>query len=194
MSILNKVLLHFLLTKFDSNHIFESFTINFHLLLENQDFDCEMELAEDELLDFETIEGGRRVQLKIHVPQTFFPQLIGTKGNTRKRLETETKTQIIVPKIGEKSTNVIIKGTTKKSLISAKNRIDLIVSAGRAKQAFTHFISVSFATDEIKRNFNAFKKELLEDSEIFGIDESLFQKPEKLHLTIAMLGKFDLIQ
>lgn len=156
---------------------------------EQMDFDCEMEL--DDEIEIETIDNGRRFQLKVHVPQMFHSQVIGAKGNTRKRLETETKTQIAVPKIGDKSTNIIIKGTTKKSLISAKNRLDLIMIAGRAKQQFTHFLSVSFATDEIKKNFTRFKEEVLSDSEVFGLDESLFQKPEKLHLTIVMLVLLD---
>lgn len=159
--------------------------------LEQQDFDCEMELCDDEYYEIETIDSGRRFQLKVHVPHMFHSQVIGAKGNTRKRLETETKTQITVPKIGDKSTNVIIKGTTKKSLISAKNRLDLIMIAGRAKQQFTHFLSVSFANEEIKKNFAQFKQEVLNDSEVFGLDESLFQKPEKLHLTVVMLVLLD---
>ena len=152
-----------------------------------------MELGEEELqlYQFETIESGRRVQLKIHVPQMFHSLLIGTKGATRKRIEAETKSQILIPKIGETSTSVILKGTTKKSLISAKNRIDLIIISGRAKQQFTHFLSVSFTTNEMKDNFTRFKKELLNDPDIFGLDESLFQKAEKLHLTVVMLVLLD---
>lgn len=75
--------------------------------------------------------------------------------------------------------------------MTAKNRIDLIVASGRSKIPFTHFLSVAFTTAEIRENFLKFKNEILNDSEIFGIDKSLFQTPQKLHLTIATLALLD---
>lgn len=129
--------------------------------------------------------------MPVHVPQTFHSQIIGAKGNTRKRLEQETGTNIHVPKIGSKDTNVIVKGKSKKDVVSAKTRLDLIMIAGRSKQQFTHFLSVNFATNEIKNNFLQFKQQVLNDPEIHGLHESLFQKPEKLHLTIVMLVLLD---
>lgn len=158
---------------------------------ENQDFDCEMELGEDELYEFEVIENGRRIELKIHVSQAFHSQLIGAKGNTRKRLEAETKTQIIIPKIDQRNSSIILRGLTKKSLITVKNRIDLICVASRKKHQFTHFLSIPFVTEEIRKNFAQFKHEVLNDSDIYGINEALFQKEEKLHLTITMLVLLD---
>lgn len=76
--------------------------------------------------------------------------------------------------------------------MSAKNRIDLIVAGGRSKLQFTHFLSVAFTTsEEIRDNFLKFKQQVLSDTEIFGIDSSLFQAPQKLHLTIATLALLD---
>jgi activating signal cointegrator complex subunit 1 len=159
---------------------------------EDEEEFCGFDVDDDEdFYEIETIDNGRKFQLKVHVPQMFHSQVIGAKGNTRRRLEQETSTQILVPKIGSKDTNVVIKGKHKKDLISVKNRLDLIMIAGRAKQQFTHFLSISFSTDEIRSNFARFKDELINDSEIFGLNESLFQKPEKLHLTIAMLVLLD---
>lgn len=158
---------------------------------EEQDYNCEMEFGAEEMYGIESVDNGRKFQLKVHVPQEFHSQIIGTKGNTRRRLEQETGTQILVPKIGSKDTNVVVKGSTKKDVVSAKNRIDLIMIAGRAKHQFTHFLSVTFSTDEIKRNFARFKQEVLSNPEIHGLNESLFQKPEKLHLTIAVLVLLD---
>lgn len=64
-----------------------------------------MELGEmQENYNFETIENGRRVELKIHVPILIHRQIIGSKGNNRRRLEMETKTQVIIPKIGDQCT------------------------------------------------------------------------------------------
>lgn len=166
----------------------ENFRVNYE---EEDDFNCELEIDDDDFFEIETVDNGRKFQLKVHVPQMFHSQIIGAKGTTRKRLEQETKTNIQVPKIGSKDTNVIVKGNSKKDVISAKNRLDLIMIAGRSKQQFTHFLSVSFATNEIKKNFLRFKQELLNDSEIHGLHESLFQKTEKLHLTILMLVLLD---
>lgn len=158
---------------------------------EDDDFNCELEIGDDDFYEIEMVDNGRKFQLKVHVPQMFHSQIIGAKGNTKRRLEQETGTSIQVPKVGSKDTNIVIKGKTKKDVVSAKNRLDLIMIAGRSKQQFTHFLSVSFATNEIKKNFLRFKQEVLNDSEVYGLHESLFQKPEKLHLTIVLLVLLD---
>lgn len=158
---------------------------------EHDDEDCELDIGDEEFFEIESIDNGRKFQLQLHVPQQFHSQVIGVKGSTRKRLEQETNSQILVPKIGAKDSNVVIKASTKKDVIAAKNRIDSIMIAGRSKHQFTHFLSVSFATDEIKRNFANFRNEILGDPEVRGLQEALFQKPEKLHLTIAMLVLLD---
>lgn len=158
---------------------------------DDDDFNCELDIDDDDFYEIEVVDNGRKFQLKVHVPQIFHSQIIGAKGSTKKRLEQETGVKIEVPKIGSKDTNVLIKGNAKKDVVSAKNRIDLIMIAGRSRQQFTHFLSVSFATDEIKNNFLRFKNEVLNDPEVFGLHESLFQKPEKLHLTLVMLVLLD---
>ncbi|CRL03633.1 CLUMA_CG016289, isoform A [Clunio marinus] len=158
---------------------------------EEEDFECEMEIGEEDFYEIETVDNGRKFQLKVHVPQLFHSQIIGTKGNTKRRLEQETGASILVPKIGSKDTNVIVKGNTRKEVISAKARLDQIMIAGRAKQQFTHFLSVPFITEEIKGNFEKFRTEILNDPDIHGLDISYFQKPEKLHLTLVMLVLLD---
>ncbi|CAG2061412.1 unnamed protein product, partial [Timema podura] len=56
------------------------------------------ELFDD--FEVETTEAGR-FRTSFHVPRVYFPYVIGQKGNTRRRLENETKTQIRVPKMGQ---------------------------------------------------------------------------------------------
>jgi activating signal cointegrator complex subunit 1 len=85
----------------------------------------------------------------------------------------------------------VIKGFSRKNVISAKNRLDLIVASGRTRIQFTHFLSIAFTSSEVQQNFQQFKNEILSDSDIFGIDESLFQVPQKLHLTIVTLALLD---
>lgn len=62
-------------------------------------------------------------------------------------------------------------------------------AAKSKKLKFTHFISIPTNSECIKENFLTFKKNLLEncDLESSGFSENMFQKPEKLHLTICML-------
>lgn len=88
--------------------------------------------------------------------RTFWPQIIGSKGVTKKRIETDTETKIIVPRPMENG-NIEIKGSSKKNIILAKKCIDAIVSSARQKLNFTHFISIPTNSDEIKTNFIKFK-------------------------------------
>lgn len=67
----------------------------------------------------------------------------------------------------------------------------MIVGAARSKQQFTHFLSIAFNSEEVRSNFLKFQHLIMNDPEIRGIDESLFQVPKKLHLTISTLALLD---
>lgn len=45
------------------------------------------EEEEEDCSEIEILEGGKKFQLKLHVPQQFYSQIIGSKGSTKKRLE-----------------------------------------------------------------------------------------------------------
>lgn len=51
----------------------------------------------------------------------------------------------------------VITGGTKSGVSAARRRIDLIVMSARQKQQFTHFISVPFIGDSIRKRFVEFK-------------------------------------
>ncbi|KAL1124351.1 hypothetical protein AAG570_000980 [Ranatra chinensis] len=121
-----------------------------------------------------------------HVAKTYFPYIIGSKGMTRKRLETETKARISVPKMGQ-SGDIIITGQDKKNVLSAKRRIKMIVISARKRQPFTHFISIPFIAQSFKDGFKKFKTDVLTTCIGRGIEESVFQSVDKLHLTIGVL-------
>ena len=53
----------------------------------------------DENCDVEEFSGGFRVRLDI--ASTYFKYIIGKRGETKRRLETETRTQIIIPRTGQ---------------------------------------------------------------------------------------------
>ncbi|KAG4069953.1 hypothetical protein HA402_015177 [Bradysia odoriphaga] len=61
------------------------------------------------------------------------------------------------------------------------------------RQKFTHFLSISFATDEIKRNFALFSDEIRSNPKTGHLHESMIQRPEKLHITISMLCKTTIV-
>lgn len=149
--------------------------------------------GEGDRYQIETIDEGKKFQLTFHVPPTCHGRIVGAQGITRKRLQEETNTTIVVPLRRALDTNVVIEGTKREEVLAAKNKIDLIVNAAKSKQRFTHFLSIPFTNDETKTNFLKFKDDVLRDTETADVDflTILFQKPEKLHLTIFMLQLLD---
>ncbi|XP_049852737.1 activating signal cointegrator 1 complex subunit 1 isoform X1 [Schistocerca gregaria] len=149
-----------------------------------EDSECTVDDPCDEF-EIETTDGGR-FRTSFRVPRVYFPYVIGSKGATRKRLETETKTNIWVPKQGMDG-DIVITGSDKKGVAAARRRINLIVMSARQKQPFTHFISIPLTGNSIIEGFTKFREEVLESCRNRGIDASIFQVPEKLHLTIGTL-------
>lgn len=150
---------------------------------------------------------GPRFEHQIDINPNFYGRIIGTQGNTRRQIEQETNTHILVPSRGSRSTKVIVTGNNEDDVINAMERLK-IITATRSyssssthstvginkrnrsyppKQRFTHFLSISFATDEIKRNFSLFRDEIRSNPETSHLHESMIQLPEKLHITISML-------
>lgn len=131
-----------------------------------------------------------RYSTSFHVPSQFFAQIIGAKGATRRRIESETKSQIAVPKQGHEG-DIKITSNSRKNVVAARRRIEIIVIGGRSNINFTHFVSVPMVNPEIRETFKAFKEMIMTDTEIFGLNEAYFQNPNKLHMTIATLTLLD---
>ncbi|XP_067996447.1 activating signal cointegrator 1 complex subunit 1 isoform X4 [Melanerpes formicivorus] len=113
--------------------------------------------------------------------------IIGKKGETKKRLETETRTSISIPKPGVEG-EIVITGQHRGGVISARTRIDVLLDSFRKKQPFTHFLSIALNQPNIQERFLQFKEEVLEKcSQDPGVSSSLFQTPAKLHLTLGTL-------
>ncbi|CAI5658682.1 unnamed protein product [Oreochromis niloticus] len=114
--------------------------------------------------------------------------IIGKKGETRKRLEFDTKTSINIPKQGVEG-QIVITGSTKTAVSSAVTRVEVLVESFRRKQPFTHFLSFPLNNSKIQEGFLRFKDEVLKQcSQDHGVEESIFQNPAKLHLTIGTLA------
>ena len=55
----------------------------------------------------------------------------------------------------------VIAGHDKKGILSAKNRIEILVESGRQKQAFTHFLSIPIISKDVRHRFMDFKEDVL---------------------------------
>uniref|UniRef100_A0A182Q7Y7 K Homology domain-containing protein n=1 Tax=Anopheles farauti TaxID=69004 RepID=A0A182Q7Y7_9DIPT len=144
----------------------------------------------EEEYDIEPNDNGK-MQTTFHVPSAFYAMIIGAKGMTRQRLEAETKAQIRVPKQGTTG-DIVVTGATRKSVAAARSRIELMVLAARAKQQFTHFLSVPLNVPDVMKRFTEFRDRVVRKLPVaFSVDESLFQQPEKLHLTLCTMCLMD---
>uniref|UniRef100_A0A8C7AZL6 Activating signal cointegrator 1 complex subunit 1 n=1 Tax=Neovison vison TaxID=452646 RepID=A0A8C7AZL6_NEOVI len=113
--------------------------------------------------------------------------IVGKRGDTRKKLEVETKTSISIPKPGQDG-EIVITGQHRGGVISARTRIDVLLLTFRRKQPFTHFLAFFLNEVEVQERFLKFQEEVLEKCSMdHGVDSTIFQNPKKLHLTIGML-------
>ncbi|CAG13304.1 unnamed protein product, partial [Tetraodon nigroviridis] len=149
---------------------------------ESEDF------AEDETCDTHVIEQTEKgFRCAIDVPSVLYKYIIGKKGETRKRLESDTKTSISIPKQGVEG-QIVITGFHKAAVSSALTRVEVLVDGFRKKQPFTHFLSFPLNHPKIQEGFLKFQEEVLQRcSQDRGVEESIFQNPAKLHLTIGTL-------
>lgn len=156
--------------------------------IEQDDFDDDAAEEDTENYQIESING--RYSTSFHVPSQLFGCIVGAKGTTRRRIETETTSQIQVPKQGNEG-DIKITSNNPKSVATARRRIEIIVIGARAKLDATHFLSVPMANANVQKSFQDFKRKVLSDPQMFGLTEEFFQKPSKLHITIVVLTLLD---
>lgn len=150
---------------------------------ESEDF------AADETCDDNFIEQtDKGYRCAIDVPSVLYKYIIGKKGETRKRLEFDTKTSISIPKQGVEG-QIVITGSHKAAVSSALTRVEVLVESFRKKQPFTHFLSFPLNDPRFQEGFLSFKDGVLQQcSQDHGVEGSIFQNPAKLHLTIGTLA------
>ncbi|KAG8552031.1 hypothetical protein GDO81_004382 [Engystomops pustulosus] len=155
---------------------------------EEDDFYRESVQCIDEPCDgFMIEETEKGFQCSINLPSQLFKYIIGKKGETKKNLESDTRTSISIPRQGMEG-DIVITGQNRNGVISARTRIELLAETFRKKQPFTHFLSFALNYPEIQERFLQFKEEVLSKcSKDHGIESSIFQNPAKLHLTIGTL-------
>ncbi|XP_072280594.1 activating signal cointegrator 1 complex subunit 1 [Pyxicephalus adspersus] len=155
---------------------------------EEEEFYIESEQCMDEPCDYYTIEETEKgFQCFIDLPSQLFKYIIGKKGETRRTIESDTRTSINIPRQGMEG-EIVITGQNRNGVISARTRIELLAETFRKKQPFTHFLSFALNQPQIQERFLQFKEEVLAKcSKDRGVEGSIFQNPSKLHLTIGTL-------
>lgn len=148
---------------------------------------------DDSLRDIDIKHSVNEFWVTINVPAPLFGAVVGAKRQTVRRIENETKTRVQVPKPSESHLGEItVYGEEKWGVAAAYRKIERIVSSARGRQDFTHFVSFPMNFDNLKNSFLEFKDDVLQHrGRIRGLDERIFQKPERLHLTVVTLTLLD---
>ncbi|ALC41199.1 CG12129 [Drosophila busckii] len=141
----------------------------------------------DELIT-ELPNGG--FKLAMHVPQSFYGGLIGFKGTTKRRIETETQTEIYVPRQNDNSSELSIKSRERSNCISAWRKIRLLTDSLRKRMRPTHFLAVPLNSGPVQEAFKELKKSILE-AQLPGIDEAFFMPEKCVHLTLGVYVLLD---
>lgn len=160
------------------------------------DESCRMEVKDDDEEDYTNIELKNGVyKLTMNVSESYFGFIIGKNGEKKSNLERNTSTKIIIPKRGEGEW-IRIEGKEKSYVASCRNRLNLLISSARLQKPFTHFLAFPLNFDLLKQKLHEFRKTVLETcSNDRGVDESIFQNPDRLHLTITtatLLGSYEI--
>jgi len=58
---------------------------------------------------------------------------------------------------------VVILGSDRAGVISARTRIDVLTMSARRRLPFTHFLSLPIVSDAVREKFDIFKKEVLQE-------------------------------
>ncbi|VBB34792.1 unnamed protein product [Acanthocheilonema viteae] len=83
--------------------------------------------------------------------------------------------------------------TSEESVMRCRDRIHLVIHETRGRASYTHFISIPMTHEIIKDSFIKFMDTIKNDEELSDScrEETVFQEPKKLHLTITMLSLLD---
>ncbi|XP_073649584.1 activating signal cointegrator 1 complex subunit 1 isoform X2 [Tursiops truncatus] len=131
---------------------------------EDEDDDCYqglVECAEESCEGYEVVQTPQGFRCTLKAPSLLYKHIVGKRGDTRKKLEVETKTSISIPKPGQEG-EIVITGQHRSGVISARTRIDVLLLTFRRKQPFTHFLAFFLNEAEVQERFLKFQEEVLE--------------------------------
>ncbi|XP_075239931.1 activating signal cointegrator 1 complex subunit 1-like [Convolutriloba macropyga] len=142
--------------------------------------------------DFETCQVDfTDLKRTIDCPPLLLKYVIGKGGEKKREIEQETKTRVTIPDRKFPDNPIVVQGLSSVEMLnSAITRIQLTMERGRAKEPFTHFVSIPVVNLEILERFEAFKESVMSAGFVKSrrIEDTLFQKPQKMHITVATLA------
>uniref|UniRef100_A0A8D2DIT7 K Homology domain-containing protein n=1 Tax=Sciurus vulgaris TaxID=55149 RepID=A0A8D2DIT7_SCIVU len=99
----------------------------------------------------------------VSAPNLLYKNIVGKRGDNRKKVEMETKTSISISKPGQDG-EIVITGQHRNGVILAQTQIDVLLDTFRRKQPFTHFIAFFLNETKVQEEFMNFQEEVLEKS------------------------------
>ncbi|XP_064125766.1 activating signal cointegrator 1 complex subunit 1 isoform X2 [Loxodonta africana] len=129
---------------------------------DDEDFyEGSMECTEEPCDAYVVVQTQQGFQCTVSAPSLLYKHIVGKRGDTKKKLEMETKTSISIPKPGHEG-DIVITGQHRSGVISARTRIDVLLHTFRRKQPFTHFLAFFLNEAEVQERFLKFQEEVLE--------------------------------
>ncbi|KXZ46404.1 hypothetical protein GPECTOR_44g79 [Gonium pectorale] len=175
---------------------------------EDEDEEALESAREVDMIDESLIQqDGNQFMARLSCDPEVFPFLIGREGRTKKAIEAETGSQLVIPRrtagpggsggggggAGGGGGDVIIRAPTRSAVSSGYVRTQLAMHtavSGRLLD-YNYFISLPLAVPAAVRQFEAFRRGVLSDPRVAppgsGLEESVFMAPQHLHLTLVML-------
>jgi len=128
------------------------------------------------------------MSLKINVPK-YLQALLSSNKVKNQIQKIEVKTNTVIKENLSNDGSLEIRSDCEEKLEEAKLNLTLLVNQLKRKLPFTHFLSIPFNQPLVQSNFSQFKNQVLEmDHRLTRIDETLFQNPCKIHLTLGIMS------
>ncbi|XP_031343533.1 activating signal cointegrator 1 complex subunit 1-like isoform X2 [Photinus pyralis] len=134
--------------------------------------------------NFILTEMDNRFTTSFCLPPVYYVGLNNFPYLSRRKIEVDTRTVIRTPQRDDGS--MTISGDCADDVVNARRTVQSIVAEIRNKQPAAQFISIPVNSEEVQRNFQQFKDAILSAGPIEGVEDSVFQSPLKLHLTICV--------
>lgn len=142
--------------------------------------------------DFILSKTDNHFTTSFQLPSIYYTRLHTFPAFGINKLEKDTRTAITVPENEEG--NIIISGENENDVVDARYFMHSIIGEIRSKLPAAQFISIPVNSEEVQGNFQRFKDEIISGDPIEGMDETIFQSPLKLHLTIGVFALMNTLE
>jgi len=156
------------------------------LKLRGAEYDDDRECVGDYTVEKD--EKSSTFRIKFTLPKIFYKYIVGRAGNIKNKIQNDTGASISIPTIDNSSEEIVVKGPSEGSVISAKTRLDLIVENALYDLPFTHFLSIPLNDAILQQHLKTLQSDILiRCNDAHGLEKSILIDPAQFHLTILML-------